>query len=153
MGGTVYQAFLSAYNYHRWHSSINGVIKKAWVQKGSYYSLAPGEGVKPNELHVSQPYFTHVATRAIILIECDNPIIGLMAFIPVGMAEVSSCVITVKPGEKVAKGQDIGYFQFGGSTHCLIFRPGAIADFVPEAIPRADAHFVNVNSVIARANS
>jgi phosphatidylserine decarboxylase len=26
-GGTVYQAFLSALSYHRWHSPVNGVIK------------------------------------------------------------------------------------------------------------------------------
>src|SRR4051812_29842556 len=28
VGGTVYQAFLSAKNYHRWHSPVSGTIKK-----------------------------------------------------------------------------------------------------------------------------
>ncbi len=47
------------------------------------------------------------------------------------MSEVSSCMIDpkIQPGHHVAKGEELGYFQFGGSTHCLIFRPGAIADF------------------------
>ena len=27
------------------------------------------------------------------------------------------------------KGEEIGYFQFGGSTHCVIFRPGVIKEF------------------------
>lgn len=154
VGGTVYQAYLSAHNYHRWHSPVNGVIHKAWVLKGSYYSLAPAEGVRLDELHVSQPYLTHVATRAIMLIECDNPTIGLMAFIAVGIAEVSSCVSTVQAGQRVRKGDELGYFQFGGSTHCLIFRPGAIADFAAQAVPQEQGgNLVHVNSVIARANT
>ena len=67
----------------------------------------------------------HVAARAVILIEADNPVIGLTAFAPVGMSEVSSCVIdpAIQPGYHVAKGEKLGYFHFGGSTHCLVFRP------------------------------
>lgn len=29
VGGTVYQAFLSALSYHRWHSPVSGKIVKA----------------------------------------------------------------------------------------------------------------------------
>ena len=32
VGGTVYQAFLSATNYHRWHSPVAGAIRRAFVQ-------------------------------------------------------------------------------------------------------------------------
>jgi phosphatidylserine decarboxylase len=32
VGGTVYQAFLSATNYHRWHSPVAGTIVRAFVQ-------------------------------------------------------------------------------------------------------------------------
>ncbi len=39
--------------------------------------------------------------------------------------------------DHVAKGEELGYFQFGGSTHCLAFRPSAIADFTLEAIPNS----------------
>ncbi|MBV8884274.1 MAG: phosphatidylserine decarboxylase family protein [Chroococcidiopsidaceae cyanobacterium CP_BM_RX_35] len=152
VGGTVYQAFLSPYNYHRWHSPVSGTIQKAWVQKGTYYSEAPAEGLNPDELDISQSYIAQVATRAIFLLESDDPVIGLMCFVPVGMAEVSSCQITVKPGQRVKKGDPLGYFQFGGSTHCLIFRPGAIAQFTLNAIPEPDSQVVLVNSKIALAN-
>jgi len=37
--------------------------------------------------------------------EADNPDIGLMCFIGIGMDEVSTCDITVKEGEHVKKGQ------------------------------------------------
>jgi phosphatidylserine decarboxylase len=39
-GGTVYQAFLSATNYHRWHSPVAGTIVRAFVVAGTYYSEA-----------------------------------------------------------------------------------------------------------------
>jgi len=42
----------------------------------------------------SQGYLTEVATKAIIFIEADNPYIGLMCLIAVGMQEVSSCEIS-----------------------------------------------------------
>jgi phosphatidylserine decarboxylase len=41
------------------------------------------------------------------------------------MAEVSSCVATVKIGDKVQKGQQLGYFMFGGSSHAVIFEKKA----------------------------
>jgi Phosphatidylserine decarboxylase len=42
----------------------------------------------------------------------------------------------IRPGYHVTKGEELGYFQFGGSTHCLVFRPGAIADFTLPTIPQ-----------------
>ncbi|MDA1378624.1 phosphatidylserine decarboxylase [Plesiomonas shigelloides subsp. oncorhynchi] len=29
VGGTVYQAFLSALSYHRWNSPVSGIVKKS----------------------------------------------------------------------------------------------------------------------------
>jgi phosphatidylserine decarboxylase len=47
----------------------------------------------------------------------------------VGMAEVSSNDITVREGQHVKKGDQLGMFHFGGSTHCLIFRPQVNLEF------------------------
>ena len=128
-GGTVYQAFLSALSYHRWHSPVSGRIIKTQVIDGSYYAAAHSVGfdeVSPNE---SQGYITQVASRGLIFIQADNPAIGLMAVMFVGMAEVSSNEITVYVGQHVNKGDQLGMFHFGGSTHTLIFRPGVELDF------------------------
>lgn len=131
VGGDVYQAFLSATKYHRWHSPVSGTIKKAYIKQGSYYSAAESWGMDPASPNDSQGYLAHVATRAIIYIEADDPKIGLMVMMPIGMAEVSSCVLLdqIKEGCRVQKGEELGYFQYGGSTHCLIFRPGVIKEF------------------------
>lgn len=129
VGGTIYQAFLSALSYHRWHSPVSGTIVSSRVVDGSYYSETPAVGYDPSAPNDSQGYITEVATRAVVLIQADDPRIGLMAFIPVGMAEVSTCDVTVSPGQHVSKGDELGMFHFGGSTHCLVFRPGVEIDF------------------------
>ncbi len=56
----------------------------------------------------------------------------------------------------VTKGDELGYFQFGGSTHCLVFGPGALADFALPAIPQPrdpKAPLVLVRSKLATAAS
>ena len=55
-----------------------------------------------------------------------------MAFLGVGMAEVSTCEITVQEGQHVKKGDQIGMFHFGGSTHCLMFRKGVKVKGFPQ---------------------
>ena len=131
VGGSVYQAFLSPFNYHRWHSPLAGTIKRAFVQEGLYLSQANSEGEDPTIQDHSEGYITQVQTRAIIVIEADDRAIGPVVVMPVGMVEISSCVIdpSLAIGAHVAKGQELGYFQFGGSTHCLIFRKGAVKQF------------------------
>ena len=58
----------------------------------------------------------------VIVIKAKNPKIGKIAIVFIGMAEVSSCVSTVKIGQHVKKGEQLGYFMFGGSTHAMIFQ-------------------------------
>ncbi|KAG0284184.1 hypothetical protein BGZ97_008279 [Linnemannia gamsii] len=134
VGGTVYQAFLSALSYHRWHAPVSGRIVKAYVVDGTYYSEPLFEGIgdptnRTQEIDEksedpSQGYLTATATRALIFIQAHNPAIGLMVFMGIGMTEVSSCDITVRVGDHVKKGDEIGMFHFGGSTYCLVFRKG-----------------------------
>lgn len=156
VGGTVYQAFLSALSYHRWNSPVSGTVKKTFLVNGSYYLEnryqgfgGPG-GADPSAPNDSQPFLTAVATRAVIFIEADNPAIGLMCFVAVGMAEVSSCEVTVAEGQHLEKGEELGMFHFGGSTHCLIFRPGVKLDFdFHNTTPGLDATNIPVRSRIA----
>ena len=138
VGGTIYQAFLSALSYHRWHAPVTGTVKKAYVVDGTYFSeplyddFNQHGGADPAGECTSQEYISAVATRAIMFIEADNPKIGLMAVIAVGMTEVSTCEITAKEGQKVKKGEELGMFHFGGSTHCVLFRKGVTVSGFPE---------------------
>ncbi|KOS17012.1 Phosphatidylserine decarboxylase proenzyme 3 [Escovopsis weberi] len=144
-GATVYQAFLSALSYHRWHAPVSGTVRRAFVREGTYFSEPLFEGVGDPEIreidtggiHVAQGYLSALATRAIIFIEADSKDIGLMAFIGVGMDEVSTCDISVKEGQHVNKGDETGMFHFGGSSHCLLFRKGVDISGFP-ALGRTD---------------
>jgi phosphatidylserine decarboxylase len=156
VGGTVYQAYLSAMKYHHWHSPVAGTIVRAFVEPGTYFSETVSKRWDALQPPDSQSYMAHVSARAVILIEADNPTIGLVAFVAVGIGEVSSTLISenIKPGYHVDKGEEVGYFQFGGSTHCLVFRQGAIADFNFAAIPQSgygEAPTILVNSKLAVA--
>ncbi|XP_033109829.1 L-tryptophan decarboxylase-like [Anneissia japonica] len=128
-GGTVYQAFLSATSYHRWHSPVSGTIYKTELVDGSYYSQTHNIQDDPAAPNESQGYLAQVAARGIIYIQADNPDIGMMCFVSIGMSEVSSNEITVRENDKVKKGDQLGMFHFGGSTHCLIFRPEVKIEF------------------------
>lgn len=45
----------------------------------------------------------------------------------VGAMMVGSIIMTVAPGERVVRGQEVGYFAFGGSTIITLFPAGTIA--------------------------
>lgn len=115
-GGTVYQAFLSALSYHCWHAPVSGTVKKIVDIPGTYYAEnywagfadgtdGPPDVAGPNE---SQKYICQIATRSLMLLEADNPAIGMMGILVVGMAEVSTCEWTVGVGDRVGKGEGIG---------------------------------------------
>ena len=74
-----------------------------------------------------------------------------MAFVAVGMAEVSSNEVTVREGDEVSRGEQLGMFHFGGSTHCLVFRPSvSLKLHVPvTSQPNLDAENVAVKSNFA----
>jgi len=151
VGGTVYQAYLSESSYHRWHSPVNGKIVKAYVKDGTYYSVPLIDSCENlTNQRSSQDYLVNVQTRAMIFIEADNPYLGLMCFMAVGMTEVSSCEITINEGQRVQKGQQTGMFHYGGSTYCLIFQPGRelVFDFHGET-PGLTAKNILINSRIA----
>ena len=62
--------------------------------------------------------YQFVQTRGLVVLDSA---IGLVACMPVGMAQVSSVVITAEIGSTLRKGEEMGYFQFGGSDFVLVF--------------------------------
>ena len=102
---------------------------------GTYYAQNLEMGFDPASPDVSQSFITAIAARALVYIQADYAPIGLMCFVAVGMSEVSTCEVTVKEGQKIRKGDEIGMFHFGGSTHCLIFRPETKVTFSTDDYP------------------
>ncbi|KAJ4387027.1 hypothetical protein N0V85_007807 [Neurospora sp. IMI 360204] len=165
-GGTVYQGFLGALSYHRWHASVAGVVERVRKIQGTYFAGCPGlasreNGEKERTLDPSAPdrsqrYLCQVGTRALVYIRARDRRLGTVVFVAVGMAEVSSCEVTVREGDMVEKGEEIGMFHYGGSTHCLIFEPGVRLKFT-EAAEGVDVkrrgHNLPVNGYLAEVVS
>lgn len=160
-GGQIYQGFLSATHYHRWNAPLDGVIKRSWVQAGTYFAQRPGQGEEQGtwEGTESQPYLGHVAARAIFIFE--HPACGYVALVCIGMVEVSTCVIEPKyevpegaRPVKITRGTEIGHFEFGGSTHMMIFQRDKVRleKWAVDAVKHQnDPNPTAMGSVIARA--
>jgi phosphatidylserine decarboxylase len=50
-----------------------------------------------------------------------------VAFVAIGAMLVGSIVWTCQPGQQVKKGDELGYFAYGGSTVICVFPPGTIS--------------------------
>ncbi|KAJ7503748.1 phosphatidylserine decarboxylase [Mycena galericulata] len=149
-GGTVFQGFLQVTGYHRWHAPAAGVVRKIVAVPGTYFCQSPatiGQSKHSNPYIHSLAFLTSMNTRLLIFIEADNPRIGLFCFIAVGMAEVSATEATVAEGQRVARGDELGMFHFGGSTHVLIFRPETNLQFFDGFNKQGDV--VKVRAAIA----
>lgn len=129
VGGDVFQSFLSGADYHRWRAPIAGTVRRAEVVNGLMFSDAESAGKDTTAGTYSQGYEASVNTRALVYIESDDPVIGMVCVIPIGITEISSVTVIVHEGERVEKGQELGWFSYGGSTLALVFQPGAIDRF------------------------
>ena len=80
------------------------------------------------------PGYQFLQARGLILI--DNPTLGLVAMLPIGMAQVSSVEFTkwgpegiplggTNPPTYVTKGEEVSRFLFGGSDCIVCFGPKA----------------------------
>ncbi|MFN7901204.1 MAG: phosphatidylserine decarboxylase [Synechococcaceae cyanobacterium] len=129
--GLFTHAFLSPTDYHRQHAPVDGVVLEARVIPGQAYlqvvAEAPDQEPEPaNRRLVARRHLNapdeagYQFAQARGLVVFDSPI-GLVAVLPIGMAMVSSVVLTAEPGMTLRKGEEISYFQFGGSDVVMLF--------------------------------
>jgi phosphatidylserine decarboxylase len=160
VGGQLYQGFLSATHYHRWNAPLNGTIVRSWVQPGTYFAQRPGQGENEGtwEGTESQPYLGHVAARAVFIFKHEQ--CGYVALFCIGMVEVSTCVIDpeflVNEGDEpvsITRGTEIGHFEFGGSTHMMVFQRDKVVleQWAIEAVEHQnDPNPTKMGSIIAQ---
>lgn len=129
-GGTFMHFFLRTTNYHRQHAPVSGTVLESKVIQGQVYlevgqteeSLGlrrwgkdPGNSLFP----VDGEGFQWCQTRGLMVLQTP---MGLVAVLPIGMSQVSSVVLTVGEGDEIRKGDEMSYFQFGGSDAVVIFQ-------------------------------
>ena len=126
-GGTVTHSSLRTFDYHRWHAPAAGTVVEARVIQGRAWldvrvEAATVDGRRVNRIEaVEGTGYQFLQTRGLVVLETAA---GLVACLPVGMAQVSSVVITAELGATLRKGEEMGYFQFGGSDFVMVFERG-----------------------------
>lgn len=114
-GGPLMIARLCPVDYHRYHYPDNGIVSKHYPIRGAYDSVNPfalrykGEIFIQNERYVS-------------ILETEN--FGKLAYIEVGAICVGKIVQSHRWSEPFKKGDEKGYFLFGGSTVVLVGEKG-----------------------------
>ncbi|KAF8454288.1 phosphatidylserine decarboxylase-related protein [Kalaharituber pfeilii] len=116
--GQFAHAFLNTTDYHRQHAPVSGTVVEAKVVQGAAYLQASSDDMVGHLDAPDVPPYQFLQARGLIVI--DSPI-GLVAVLPIGMAQVSSVKLSTHEGAKVKKGDEISYFQFGGSDICYVF--------------------------------
>lgn len=103
---------LAPQDYHRFHSPVSGKIGKIKLIEGEYYTVNP-MAIR-SELDVFGENI-----RSIIPIETEH--FGTVIMVAVGAMMVGSIILSVKEGDAIHRGDEVGYFKFGGSTIVLLF--------------------------------
>jgi len=131
IGGDVVQSFLDGSDYHRWHAPISGQIVEVKVIQGLTFSELLSQGLDLSAGTESQGYEATVNTRGLIIIQGEGTN-SMVAVIPTGITEISSIHIHEKifKGAYVEKGEELGYFSYGGSSMALVFAKGMIKEFL-----------------------
>ena len=127
-GGTFYHAFLNANDYHRYHFPLSGVIRELRIIPGDDAlggTITWEPDLQQYVVDCSVPGWQSIETRGLAILETDSH--GLVAVMPIGMSQVASVNFTegLEVGQRVEKGDELGYFMFGGSDFVLVFQKGA----------------------------
>ncbi|KAK1623243.1 phosphatidylserine decarboxylase-domain-containing protein [Colletotrichum phormii] len=159
-GGTFMHAYLNTYDYHRQHAPVAGPVVEANVIKGLSYlqvivDTETGK-LKPHRSYTSpdaqaqqngdvdgvgsalsmpdEAGYQFLQARGCVVI-IKNSLLGYVAVLPIGMAQVSSVNLKWQPGPdeqypiqpnvNINEGDKISHFEFGGSDIILVFQKDA----------------------------
>ena len=104
--------------YHRFHFPDYGIPTEHIHIKGHYYSVNPIALHKVAEIYCQNK-------REITIFNSQN--FNKILLLEVGATCVGSIIQTFEPGEVVSKGDEKGYFKFGGSTVIMLLKKGQVS--------------------------
>ncbi len=116
-GGSMLISRLCPVDYHHFHFPVSGVPGESQSVPGSLYS------VNPIALRHNIRYLV-ANKRQVTVIRSRE--FGKVAMVEIGATNVGSIIQCFTPGQEVAKGQEKGFFSFGGSCVITIFERGRI---------------------------
>lgn len=116
-GGAMLISRLCPVDYHRFHFPVSGTPGDSRLINGWLYS------VSPVALRLRLKYLIE-NKREVTLIE--TPQFGTVAMIEVGATNVGTIRQSFVPGRAMQKGDEKGFFAFGGSCVITVFQRGRI---------------------------
>lgn len=123
--GVLTHSFLNVNDYHRYHFAVGGTIKekKKVVQNVALEVAWNSTQNKYDPIDSTGWQFSQ--TRGYVIVDTGK--YGLVALIPMGMAQVSSVNFEddVEVGATHEKGDMLGNFLFGGSDFVMLFQERA----------------------------
>lgn len=119
-GGIFTHSFLDVNDYHWFHIPVGGVVREVRKISGrvtmDVVKKADGSlGI------IDGTGYQFAQDRGLLILDTA---LGLVAVLPIGMAQVSSVNITTEQGAVLAKGEEFGFFSFGGSDIVTLFEAG-----------------------------
>lgn len=123
-------------DYHRFHFPCDCIPSKARMVNGHLYSVNP-MALRKNIAILSE--------NKRMVTELETEKFGTVLYVEVGATNVGSIHQTYTPDKTVKKGDEKGYFEFGGSCIVLLFERNRI-EFDPDLIANSQ------NGLETRAN-
>ena len=114
---TVVLSRLCPVDYHRFHFPLAGKPSGTILLNGPLYS------VNPIALRRKLAYLWE-NRRTLAMLATEK--FGTVLVLEIGATNVGSIVQTYRSGTTVAKGDEKGYFRFGGSSTLMLFEPGRV---------------------------
>ncbi|MBL9186670.1 MAG: phosphatidylserine decarboxylase [Opitutaceae bacterium] len=116
-GGAMLISRLCPVDYHRFHFPVAGTPGEPRLINGWLYSVSP-IALRRNIRYLVEN------KRVVTLVESAQ--FGTVAIIEVGATNVGTIQQSFVPGRAVAKGEEKGFFAFGGSCVITVFQRGRI---------------------------
>ncbi len=141
INGIFMHSFLKPNDYHRQHTPVAGRVLEARVIPGHVFLevravLARDDGSSNRRVEgvrsldsLDEAGYQFSQARGLVVLESA---IGLVAVLPIGMAQVSSVVMTAEVGVSLRKGEEISYFPFGGSEIIVMFEASSNVCFTAQ---------------------
>lgn len=115
--GSLLLSRLCPVDYHRYHFPVSGTPGKSRLINGPLYSVNP-IALRQN--------IRILAMNKRSITELETERFGKVLLLEIGATCVGSICQTYAPAGSVQKGEEKGYFKFGGSSTITIFEPGKI---------------------------
>ncbi len=143
--GTLVLSRLCPVDYHRFHFPAAGTPGKTRLINGPLFS------VSPIALRRQLSYLWQ-NKRTITRLQSDT--LGTVLCLEIGATCVGSIQQTFKENHPVAKGDEKGYFAFGGSSTITIFEPGSVTleDDLLDHSSRQTELYARIGSRMGRCN-